>query len=116
MELKNSGHFVRPFNTSLKATCFMQVLFGATMIQGKNYSSEFVTSALKDQMTVSLIVKSSFSSHLWFQFFSNLEFCKCRLGMVTGRFQNNGMHYNKSTNAAELNPRKLCSQIKKLLI
>ena len=37
----------------------------------------------------------------------------CRLGMVTGRFQNNGMHYNKSTNAAELNPRKLCSQIKK---
>jgi len=27
--------------------------------------------------------------------------------MVMGRFQNNGMHYNKSTNAAELNPRKI---------
>ena len=60
MELKNPAYFDRLFNTSLKATCFMQVLFGATMIQGKNYSSEFVTSALKDQMTVSLNVKSFF--------------------------------------------------------
>ena len=60
MELENPAYFVRLFNTSLKATCFMQVLFGATMIQGKNYSSEFVTSALKDQMTVSLNVKSFF--------------------------------------------------------
>ena len=42
----------------------MQVLFGATMIQGKNYSSEFVTSALKDQMTVSLKIKSIFFTSL----------------------------------------------------
>ena len=77
MELKNPAYFDRLFNTSLKATCFMQVLFGATMIQGKNYSSQFVTSALKDQMTVSLNVKSFFfTSHLWFQFFLNFEFVK----------------------------------------
>ena len=44
----------------------MQVLFGATMIQGKNYSSEFVTSALKDQMIVSNNVQSKiFTSHKW---------------------------------------------------
>jgi len=50
----------------ISATCFMQVLFGATMIQGKNYSSEFVTSALKDQMTVSFKVQLIFFiSHLW---------------------------------------------------
>ena len=55
-----SNVFIHP----LKATCFMQVLFGATMIQGKNYSSEFVTSALKDQMTVSFNVQLIFfTSH-----------------------------------------------------